>query len=172
MSTTAEDRRPGQVLCTSSGTPQGAMIRLLAVRADGTRIVDGLDPADSSLISELLRLDGPVQATARTATQDQLVCGAEITAAQPALVVVAAANRDPAIFDNPDQFRLGRGGPAPLAFGYGAHYCLGAALARLETTVALRRVLERNPVLAGPVTWRDTPAIRGPLTVPMIFGCA
>jgi cytochrome P450 len=145
------------------------MIRLLTPMPDGTRIVEGLDPADPSLITELLRLDGPVQATARTATQDQVIRDVEIAAGQPVLVVVAAANRDPAVFDEPDRLRLGRGGPAPLAFGYGAHYCLGAALARLETTVALRQILARNPVLAGPVTWSDTPAIRGPLNVPMVM---
>lgn len=154
---------------TTANLLGAAMIRLLTVRPDGTRIVDGVDPSDPALITELLRLDGPVQATARTATQDQLVGDVEITYGQPVLVVVAAANRDPAVFAEPDQLRLGRGGPAPLAFGYGAHYCLGAALARLETTVALRRVLARNPALAGPPTWRDTPAIRGPLNVPMIF---
>ena len=146
-----------------------AMIRLLTDRADGTRIVDGLGPFDPSLISELLRLDGPVQATARTATEDQVVGDVEIAHRQPALVIVAAANRDPAVFDEPDQFRLGRRGPAPLAFGFGAHHCLGAALARLETTVALRLIFARKPVLAGPVSWRDTPGIRGPLEVPMVF---
>ncbi|KAA1250189.1 cytochrome P450 [Mycobacterium simiae] len=57
---------------------------------------------------------------------------------QTVLVVIAAANRDPAVFDEPDQFRPGRG-PAPLAFGYGAHYCLGAALARLEITTAFQQ---------------------------------
>jgi cytochrome P450 len=156
---------------TTANLLGAAMIRLLTVKQDGTRIADGIDRADSSLITELLRLDGPVQATARTATQDQLVGDVEIAAGQPALVVVAAANRDPAVFDEPDQLRLGRGGPAPLAFGYGAHYCLGAALARLEITVALRQILTRNPVLTGPVAWRDTPAIRAPLKVPMIFHC-
>jgi cytochrome P450 len=85
------------------------------------------------------------------------------------LVVVAAANRDPAVFDNPDQFRLSRTGPAPLTFGYGAHYCLGAALARLEISVALRQILPRGPRLADAATWRDTPAIRGPLNVPIVF---
>jgi cytochrome P450 len=155
---------------TTANLLGAAMIRLLAVGPGGTRIVDGLDPSDPALITELLRLDAPVQATARTATQNQLVGDVEIAAGQPVLVVVAAANRDPAIFDEPDQLRLHRGGPAPLAFGYGAHYCLGAALARLEAAVALRRILTRNPVLAGPATWRATPAIRGPLNVPMIFG--
>lgn len=154
---------------TTANLLGASMARLLTVRPDGTRIVDSLDPADPSLISELLRLDGPVQATIRTATRDHFIGDVKITCGQQALAVVAAANRDPAVFDAPDQFRVGRRGPAPLAFGYGAHYCLGAALARLETTVALRQILTRNPVMTGPVTWRETPAIRGPLSVPMVF---
>lgn len=145
------------------------MIRLLAVGPDGVRIADGLDKADPSLVTELLRLDGPVQATARTATEDHRIGDVEIASGQQALVVVAAANRDPAVFDEPDRFRLDRDGAPPLAFGYGAHHCLGRALAQLETTVALRWILARNPRLAGSVTWRDTPAIRGPLTLPMVF---
>lgn len=154
---------------TTANLLGAAMIRLLTPGHDGTRIADGLDAADSSLINELLRLDGPVQATARTATQSQLVGDVEIACGEQALVVVAAANRDPAVFDEPDQLRLTRAGPAPLSFGYGAHYCLGASLARLETTVALRHILARNPILTGSVTWRDTPAIRGPFSVPMVF---
>ncbi|MBV8293628.1 MAG: cytochrome P450 [Mycobacterium sp.] len=153
---------------TTANLLGAGIVRLLQPGEDGIRLVDDLDPADPMLISELLRLDGPVQATARTATQDQVIGGVEIAAGQQALVVVAAANRDPAVFDEPDRFHLGRRGPAPLSFGYGAHYCLGAALARLEITVALREILARNPVLAGSVAWRDTPAIRGPLNVPMV----
>ncbi|MFZ0904295.1 MAG: cytochrome P450 [Mycobacterium sp.] len=156
---------------TTANLLGAGIVRLLQPSADGSRLIDDLDLADPSLLNELLRLDGPVQATARTATQDQLIGGVEIAAGQQALVVVAAANRDPAVFDNPGQFRLGRSGPAPLTFGYGAHYCLGAALARLEITVALRKILARRPRLADAVTWRDTPAIRGPLSVPIIFDC-
>jgi cytochrome P450 len=156
---------------TTANLLGAGIIRLLQPSADGSRLVDNLDQADPSSITELLRLDGPVQATARTATQDQTIGGVQIAAAQQALVVIAAANRDPAVFDIPDQFRLGRTGPAPLTFGYGAHYCLGAALARLEITMALGQVLARKPRLAGAVTWRDTPAIRGPLSVPVIFDC-
>jgi cytochrome P450 len=154
---------------TTANLLGAAMIRLLTVEPDGTRIIDGLDPTHALQITELLRLDGPVQAAARTATMDRRVGGVEIACGKQALVVVAAANRDPAVFDQPDQFRPNRTGPAPLSFGYGAHYCLGAALARLEATVALRHILSRDPVLTGPVTWRDTPAIRGPLHVPMVF---
>jgi cytochrome P450 len=157
---------------TTANLLGAAVIRLLQPGQDGARVIDNLDATDSALLTELLRLDGPVQATARTATQIQRICGAEIAAGQQALVVIAAANRDPGVFHEPDQFRPGRGGPAPLAFGYGAHYCLGASLARLEATVALRRILGRKPVLAGPASWRDTPAIRGPLNVPVIFNSA
>lgn len=155
---------------TTANLLGAAMIRLLTVEADGTRIIDGLDPTHALQITELLRLDGPVQATARTATQRQRIGGVDIACGEQALVVVAAANRDPAVFDQPEQFRATRTGPAPLSFGHGAHYCLGASLARLETTVALRHILARNPVLTGPVAWRDTAAIRGPLNVPMVFG--
>lgn len=154
---------------TTANLLGAAMVRLLQSGAGGGRLIDRLDPADPALLSELLRLDGPVQATARTATRDQRIAGADLAVGQRALVVIAAANRDPAVFDDPDQFRLSRTSPAPLTFGYGAHYCLGAALARLETTVALRRILARQPRLAGPVIWRDTAAIRGPLSLPVIF---
>lgn len=157
---------------TTANLLGAGIIRLLQPKADGSRLIDHLDPTDPALLTELLRLDGPVQATARTATQDQRIGEAVIAAGQQVLVVIAAANRDPAVFEQPDQFRLSRAGPAPLAFGYGAHYCLGAALARLETTVALRQILSRNPELVAPATWRDTPAIRGPLHVPIVFNTA
>jgi cytochrome P450 len=121
------------------------------------------------VITELLRVDSPVQATGRTAAADQTLAGVDISCGEPVLVCVAAANRDPAVYDHPDQFRPGRPGPAPITFGHGAHYCLGAALARLETTTALHHVLRRRPVLAGTTAWRDTPAIRGPLTIPARF---
>lgn len=104
---------------TTANLLGAAIIRLLQPSADGSRIIDTLDPTDPALLDELLRLDGPVQATARTATQDQHVDGAVIAAGQQTLVVIAAANRDPAVFEQPDEFRPARGGPAPLAFGYG-----------------------------------------------------
>jgi cytochrome P450 len=154
---------------TTANLLGAVMVRLLSPRVNGTRLVDDVDPADPALVTELLRLDGPVQTTPRIATRNQLIGDVEVNAGQQALVVVAAANRDPAVFDSPDEFRLDRHGPAPLSFGYAAHYCLGAPLARLETSVALREILTRRPRLAGPVIWRDTPAIRGPLDVPTVF---
>ena len=99
----------------------------------------------------MLRLDGPVQSTIRTATEHHRIGGADIAAGDSVIVVVAAANRDPAAFGEPDRFRLDRTGPAPLAFGYGAHYCLGSALAQLELTVALQKILVRQPGIAGDI---------------------
>lgn len=154
---------------TTANLLGAALIRLLSPQLDGARLVDSVDSADPALLTELLRLDGPVQATVRTATDDQRLGSAEIRCGDSVVIVVAAANRDPAAFEHPHQFRLDRAGPAPLSFGYGAHYCLGAALAQLEASAALTRIVARQPVLAGPATWRDTRAIRGPLSVPMVF---
>jgi cytochrome P450 len=148
----------------------GAGIVTLLTPADGgSRVLDRVNPADPALVTELLRLHGPVQSTVRTATTDHTIAGTRIAADDTVLVVVAAANRDPAVFDQPDQFRLDRHGSAPLSFGYGAHYCLGAAVAQLELGTAIPKILDRQPVLAGSVHWRDTAAIRGPLSVPLIF---
>jgi cytochrome P450 len=145
------------------------MIRLLKPQRDGIRPIETVDTTDDRLITELLRLDGPAQAVVRTATHDLIFGDVTIRAREPALVVLAAANRDPAIFNSPDQLRTDRPGPAPLTFGHGAHYCLGAALARLKILVALQQVLARRPALCGNPTWRDNPAIRGPQTLPCRF---
>jgi cytochrome P450 len=156
---------------TTANLLGAATIRLLTPSEDGVMPIDTLDAMDGQLINELLRLDGPVQAVGRTATCDHIIDDVTIRATQPVLVVLAAANRDPSFFTQPDQLQPNRAGPAPLAFGYGSHYCLGAALARLEMTIALQKVLARRPTLRGNPTWRDTPAIRGPLTMPTVFSC-
>jgi cytochrome P450 len=145
------------------------LVRLLTPEPDGTRLADHIDPADPALVTELLRLDGPVQSTVRTATVNHVLGTVDIAEGQSVVVAVAAANRDPAVFTEPGRFRLDRTGPAPLSFGYGAHYCLGAALAQLELTVALPKILARQPAIAGSVSWRNTPAIRGPQTLPAVF---
>jgi cytochrome P450 len=154
---------------TTANLLGAAMIRLLRTRPNGVRPVDTIDTVDDRLVNELLRLDGPVQAVARTATLDQIVGGVAIHAGEPAIAVIGAANRDPEIFSWPNRFQADRPGPAPLTFGFGSHYCLGAALARREIVVALQHILARRPVLRGDPTWRDTPTMRGPSRVPMAF---
>jgi cytochrome P450 len=154
---------------TTANLLGAAMVRLLTAGPAGTDAAGNIDPADPAVITELLRLDSPVQAAVRTACEDTAIGDVVVTAGSTALVVVAAANRDPAAFDEPDEFRPGRSGPAPLTFGYGAHHCLGASLARLEIAAALRKIVPRRPALAGAPVWRDTPAIRGPQSMPIIF---
>ncbi|MCV7090804.1 cytochrome P450 [Mycobacterium interjectum] len=145
------------------------MIRLFTPTHHHARPIDKIDTLDDRLVTELLRLDGPVQAVARTATKNHVLGDVIIDGGEPALVVLAAANRDPAVFNEPDQLQTNRPGPAPLTFGYGAHYCLGAALARLETATALQHVLARHPTLCGNPTWRDNTAIRGPQALRCVF---
>jgi cytochrome P450 len=155
---------------TTANLLGAAMIRLLTPQPDGFRPLDAIYTIGDRLITELLRLDGPVQAVVRTATHDHVINDVTIHAGEPVVVVLAAANRDPTIFDSPSQLQPQRAGPAPLTFGYGAHYCLGAALARLEAAVALRHVLARRPALCGEPVWRDNPALRGPQTLRCAFG--
>lgn len=154
---------------TTANLLGAALIRLTTPQSGGTRPIDAIDTDDDRLVTEMLRLDGPAQAAARTATQDHVINDIVIRKGEPALVVLAAANRDPAVFDQPDRIDLHRSGPAPLTFGHGAHFCLGAALARLEIATTLEYVVARGPQLTGAPTWRDNPALRGPQTLPCAF---
>ncbi|HEV2639727.1 MAG TPA: cytochrome P450 [Actinocrinis sp.] len=100
-------------------------------------------------VEELLRYDGPVEfATWRFTTEPVTVGGVLIPAGEPVLAVLAAADRDPARFTDPDQLDLTRDEGASLALGHGIHFCLGAPLARLEGRIAFERLLARFPDIA------------------------
>ena len=109
------------------------------------------DPARA--VEELLRLEGPVKLITRTALHDHGIGGVTVRAGQVAMIRVDAANADPRRWPDPDRLDLGRPGPPHLGFGTGIHFCLGAALARLEAEEALVRLFRRYPglSLAGPV---------------------
>lgn len=96
-----------------------------------------------SLVEELLRLDSPVQGLFRVAVRDTVVGGQEIPADALVWVAYASANRDPAVFDQPDQIDLEGDRPPHLTFSRGEHFCLGANIAKLELKVALEILLER-----------------------------
>jgi cytochrome P450 len=88
------------------------------------------------------------------------------------IVNTAAANRDPAVYENPDRFDITRDdAPAMLTFGGGAHYCLGAHLARIELAEALTAAARRMPDLrrAGPAPWKPLTGISGPASLPVEF---
>ncbi len=96
-------------------------------------------------IEEMLRYDGPVQATARFPKQTADVGGTPVPAGAIVFILLAAADRDPARFNDPGSFDIRRSPNEHLAFGEGIHFCLGASLARLEAAIAFEAMLERFP---------------------------
>lgn len=117
-------------------------------------------------VEEVLRYEGPVDITGRVASRDMEVGGCPVGKTQSMTTFLRAANRDPAVFDDPDRFDITRKGRPHVAFGGGSHICIGAPLARLEAQVALVKLFERFPDLhladpdAAPV-WRTLPFFRG-----------
>ncbi len=122
-------------------------------------------------VEEFLRFCGPFHRDQRVALVDTTVGGKPVRAGDFLLLMLAAANRDPRQFSDPDRFDLARKTNRHLAFGFGPHVCLGAPLARLEVAVAIRRLLEgaRGWRLASaPVTW-EFGFLRGPHEVALEF---
>jgi cytochrome P450 len=116
-------------------------------------------------VDELLRYDGPVQLTSRMAREDRELLGRPVRRGQQIILLLAAGNRDPAAFTDPDRLDVGREDVRHLAFSHGVHFCLGAQLARLEAAVALEGLLTRFPRmrLADPhVVWSRSTVLRGP----------
>ncbi|MEX0682487.1 MAG: cytochrome P450 [Dehalococcoidia bacterium] len=116
------------------------------------------------VVEEILRFDPPVQFDGRMATEPVEVGGVRIETGEFVMMLLGAANRDPAQWENPDTFDITRGGEGHMAFGYGIHFCLGAPLARLESQIALRTFFQRFPdarLLERP-TYRAQITLRGP----------
>jgi len=125
-----------------------------------------------SAIEELLRYDSPVQAAFRRATDDFELGGQHIRQGDHLLLLLGAANRDPEQFPNPDQLDLGRRDNRHVAFGLGPHFCLGAAIARLEGQIALQTLFTRFPntqLGTGRLTWRPNVLFRGLESLPVVI---
>ena len=142
-------RRPGQ---------------LAALRADPAAL-----PA---AVEELLRFESPSQHTARIAPADMVLGGCRLAKGAAVMAMMAAANRDPAQFADPDLLDLARTPNRHLAFGWGPHFCFGAALARLEARIAFSALLARLRDIAlvtDRLEWRANSGLRGLKALPVTF---
>jgi len=125
-----------------------------------------------SAIEELLRYDSPIQYTSRLAPADVDLGGKSISKRQAVIAVVGAANHDPERFPDPDRLDITRQDNRHLAFGWAAHFCFGAPLARLEGQIALSTMLRRLRNLAlvpGALVWRTNMGFRGLEALPVTF---
>jgi cytochrome P450 len=126
-------------------------------------------------VEEILRLDSPVQMTARVASKDTDVAGTTVRRGEGVIIYLAGANRDPKVFTDPHRFDIERDNAGKhLSFSGGRHFCLGAALARAEGEVGLRTFFERFPDarLAGNGSRRETRVLRGWSSLPVTLGRA
>jgi cytochrome P450 len=125
-----------------------------------------------SAVEELLRYESPSQHTARLAPRDSELGGKQIRKRDAVIAVMAAGNRDPERFPDPDRLDILRKDNRHLAFGWAAHFCFGAALARIEGQIAFETILRRFRNLAlkpGPLTWRTNLGLRGLNALPITF---
>jgi cytochrome P450 len=117
----------------------------------------------NTAVEELLRYDGPVKIITRWVLEDLEIGGRRIRAGDRVFLVLAAANRDPERFDDPDRLDVARQPNLHIGFGRGIHTCIGAQLARIEMRIALRKLLERFPKLRladENLSWQSTLASR------------
>lgn len=129
--------------------------------------------AIATAVEEMLRYDGPTPAMVRIALQEHTLGGREIAKGDRVYTMIAAANRDPAVFQNPDRFDIGRSPNPHMTFGFGTHFCLGAPLARLEAQIALPRLHRAYPEMAmrqDGIEFTDGLVLRGPVRLPVQLG--
>ncbi len=151
----------------------GNGIRMLINAPDQLAILKDDPSLWPNAVEEILRLDSPVQLTGRVARRDTVVAGMPVKRGDFVVIYLAAANRDPAVFEDPHRFDVRRPNAGKhLAFSGGRHFCLGAALARMEGEVGLRRFFTRYPdaQLAGEGSRRDTRVLRGWARLPVRLG--
>jgi cytochrome P450 len=159
---------------TTTNLIGNGLLTLLRHPAKLAEFRDRPDIADSA-IEELLRYETPSQHTGRICRTETVLGGQTIPAGAPVLAVMAAANRDPARFADPDRLDLTRTDNRHLAFGWAAHFCFGAPLARLEARIAFQTLLRRLPdpaLTAQPLVWRENLGLRGLTSLPVRFAPA
>jgi cytochrome P450 len=145
-------------------------VRLFASHPDQRDAVIAEPERMVGAVEELLRFTSPTQYMARTTTRPVALHGVEMPAGAKVVLLLGSGNRDPREFDRPDEFDISRTNPRILAFGHGAHVCLGAAVARLEARVALQEFLARYPTYTvdeDAIEFLHSGNVQGPTSVPV-----
>jgi cytochrome P450 len=138
----------------------GSAAWILATRADIQQQVRERPELLGAFLEEVLRYEPPFRGHYRHIVSDTTLCGVDLQAGSRLLLLWGSANRDPSHFDDPNQFRLDRsGGKGHITFGKGAHFCVGAALARLEARIVLGQLLERTSKIEAAETGRWLPSL-------------
>ena len=156
---------------TTTNLIGNGLLTLLRHSAELARLRDD-DTIVESAVEELLRYESPSQHTARLAPTDLTLGDKAIHGRDAVMAVMAAANRDPQRFADPDRLDLERPNNRHVAFGWGAHFCFGAPLARIEGQIAFPTLLRRLPGLAltpEPLVWRQNLGLRGLVALPVTF---
>ncbi|MFC5061508.1 cytochrome P450 [Actinomycetospora atypica] len=150
----------------------GTGLLALLTHPDQRRLLTERRELLDGAVDELLRYDGPAKTVARVMAGDVELRGRTLRRGDRVFLSPASANRDPAVFDRPDDLDVTRDVQRQLGFGIGMHFCLGAPLARLETGIAVPLALERLPGLrpaAGPRQWHPVLLSRGMERFPVRF---
>jgi cytochrome P450 len=154
---------------TTTSLIGNAVLLLLRHPRERRRLQDDLALLPTA-VEECLRFEPPVQLTDRAVVEPVELAGVRLERGAIVAALLAAANRDPAQFPDPERFDVGRQENRHLSFGLGNHFCLGAALARLEAQVALGALLRRFPDFDGPTEplgWKPSIVLRGPIALPL-----
>lgn len=154
---------------TTTSLIGNTVIELLRSPGERKRLQDNPELLETA-VDEFVRFAGPVLLTDRAATEECEVAGHKIRPGQLVVCVIAAANRDPEQFEDPERLDVGRESNHHLGFGLGNHFCMGAQLARLETRIAIGKLLERFPDFTGPTEPDDysrSMILRGPTALPI-----
>jgi cytochrome P450 len=150
------------LICTGIRSLLANPEQLRALRADHELI----KPA----VEEMLRFDAPAQIVDRVARTDTELCGVPLKAGTTVSAILGSADRDPAVFPKPDEFRISRDNEAQISFGWGIHHCIGAPLVRLWAPPAILKLVDL-PDLAvdGLPQWQTDPYLRGMVNLPLSF---
>jgi len=159
---------------TTTNLIGNGVLSLLRHPAELARLRGNLSLVPSA-VEELLRYESPSQHTSRLAPADVEMGGRQIRARQVVVAMMGAANRDPERFPDPDRLDITRQDNRHLAFGWAAHFCFGAPLARIEGQIAFGAMLRRMTDLAlepAPLVWRTNLGLRGLKVLPVTFKAA